>query len=140
MADTLDFELVSPERLVKSEPVEMVVVPCAEGDVGVLPGHAPLIATIRPGLIDIHEGGKIKESIFVGGGFAEVSDNRCIVLAEEAVPIDGFTRADAEERLREAREATDAATGEEIEEARKHLTLSEELLAAIEYVERRSRR
>ncbi len=71
MADTIDFELVSPDRLVKSQPVEMVVVPGAEGDLGVLPGHSPLIAEVRPGVIDIHEGGKVGERIFIAGGFCE---------------------------------------------------------------------
>ena len=76
MADTnagaVEFELVSPAKLLVSEPVEMVVVPGAEGDIGVLPGHSPLIATVRPGIIDIHEGGKVRDRIFVGGGFAVV--------------------------------------------------------------------
>ena len=55
MADTVDFELVSPARLVASESVEMVVVPGGEGDFGVLPGHTPMLSTVRPGLIDIYE-------------------------------------------------------------------------------------
>ena len=86
-SNTIEFELVSPERLLKSEPVEMVVVPGTEGDIGVLPGHSLLIAAVRPGVIDIHEGGSVKESIFVAGGCAEVSPERCTVLAEEAVPV-----------------------------------------------------
>ena len=69
MADTnpstIEFELVSPAKLLISEPVEMVVVPGAEGDIGVLPGHSPLIATVRPGIIDIHDGGKVRDRIFV---------------------------------------------------------------------------
>ena len=56
MADTTEFELVSPARLLKSEQVEMVVVPGGDGDIGVLPGHSLLISTVRPGVIDIHEG------------------------------------------------------------------------------------
>ena len=102
MADTnpgtIEFELVSPAKLLVSEPVEMVVVPGAEGDIGVLPGHSPLIATVRPGIIDIHEGGKVRDRIFVGGGFAEVSPERCTVLAEEASPVGEIDRATAEAR------------------------------------------
>ena len=105
MADTVDFELVSPQRLLKSEPVEMVVVPGAEGDLGVLPGHSPLIATLRPGVIDVHEGGKVKERIFVAGGFCEVSPDRCTVLAEEAVPVADLDKAAAETRLHAAQQA-----------------------------------
>ena len=103
--NTIEFELVSPEKLLKSEPVEMVVIPGTEGDVGVLPGHSLLIAAVRPGVIDIHEGGQVRESIFVAGGFAEVSPERCTVLAEEAVPVADIDRAEAEKRLEDAKQA-----------------------------------
>ena len=96
MADTIQFDLVSPERLVASEPVEMVVVPGGEGDLGVLPGHSLLIGTVRPGVIDIHEGGKVKAQIFVAGGFVEVNPETCTVLAEEAVPVGEIDKAQAE--------------------------------------------
>ncbi|MDA1090027.1 MAG: ATP synthase F1 subunit epsilon [Proteobacteria bacterium] len=125
--DRVEFELVSPQRLLRSEPVEMVVVPGAEGDFGVLPGHSLLIATVRPGVIDIHEGGQVKESIFVAGGFAEVSPERCTVLAEEAVPVGDIDKAAAETRLENAKaalakaeadpDATTAALGRELKAA-----------------------
>ena len=83
----------------------MVVIPGTEGDVGVLPGHSLLIAAVRPGVIDIHEGGQVRESIFVAGGFAEVSPERCTVLAEEAVPVADIDRAEAEKRLEDAKQA-----------------------------------
>ena len=105
MADipsTISFELASPEKLLFSAEVEMVVVPGVEGDFGVLPQHAPLISTVRPGVIDIYEAGKITRRIFVAGGFAEVTAERCTVLAEEAVALDEIDRAGAEERLRNA--------------------------------------
>ena len=105
MTNTVEFELVSPERLVKSQPVEMVVVPGAEGDLGILPGHSPLIAEVRPGVIDIREHGEVSEQIFVSGGFCEVSPERCTVLAEEAIPIIEIDKAVAEQRLRLAKEA-----------------------------------
>ena len=107
MTNTVKFELVSPERLVKSQPVEMVVVPGAEGDLGILPGHSPLIAEVRPGVIDIREHGEVSEQIFVSGGFCEVSPERCTVLAEEAIPIIEIDKAAAEQRLRLAKEADD---------------------------------
>jgi F-type H+-transporting ATPase subunit epsilon len=85
---TTQFELVSPERLLLSEQVEMVVVPGTEGNFGVLPGHAPLISTVRPGVIDVYRTRpEISARIFVAGGFAEVTPERCTVLAEEAVPV-----------------------------------------------------
>jgi F-type H+-transporting ATPase subunit epsilon len=101
MAATLQFELVSPERLLRSEPVEMVVVPGGEGNFGVLPGHALLISTVRPGLIEIYEGGKVKDRVFVAGGFAEVNAERCTVLADEAVPLPDLNRAVLEGEARE---------------------------------------
>ena len=93
MPDRVQFELVSPERLIVSTEVEMVVVPGTEGNFGVLPGHAPLISTIRPGTIDIYEGGAITERIFIVGGIAEVTPERCTVLADEAMAPDSLDRA-----------------------------------------------
>ena len=93
MPDRVQFELVSPERLLVSSEVEMVVVPGTEGNFGVLPGHAPLISTIRPGTIDIYEGGAITERIFIVGGIAEVTPERCTVLADEAMAPDSLDRA-----------------------------------------------
>ncbi len=132
-SNTIEFELVSPERLLKSEPVEMVVVPGTEGDVGVLPGHSLLIAAVRPGVIDIHEGGQVRESIFVAGGFAEVSPKRCTVLAEEAVPVADIDRAQAEKRLEDAKQAL-AEAGEaedgDTAAAENELKTAEAMLAA----------
>jgi F-type H+-transporting ATPase subunit epsilon len=100
MADEkVNFELVSPERLLVSEQFDMVVVPGTEGDFGVLPGHSPVISTVRPGIIDIHDGGNIAHRVFVGGGFAEVTPERCTVLAEDAVMVDEIDRADVERRI-----------------------------------------
>ena len=84
MADTVEFELVAPERLLMSTPVSMVVVPGAEGDFGVLPGHAPFISPVRTGVIDVYRDGAVERRIFVSGGFAEVTPERCTVLADEA--------------------------------------------------------
>ena len=73
MPDPFTFDLVSPEKLLLSEDVEMVVVPGAEGDFGVLIGHAPLISSLRPGVINTYTGKKVEKRIFVAGGFAEVT-------------------------------------------------------------------
>ena len=133
MADTVQFELVSPERLLVSQPAEMIVVPGAEGDFGVLPGHAPMISTVRPGIIGIYRDGKIDERIFVAGGFAEVTPDRCTVLADEAVSLAGIDRAAAEARVRAAKEAVDAAVrDEDIRAARQRLAGAELLLKAVE--------
>jgi F-type H+-transporting ATPase subunit epsilon len=133
MAATIEFELVSPERLLKSVPVEMVVVPCVEGDIGVLPGHSPLIATVRPGVIDIHEQGRVIESIFVADGFAEVSPKRCTVLAEEAVLVTDLERGAVERRLNRAKEAlSDAETPAQKKTAERAVRVAEAMLRAIE--------
>ena len=104
MADQVQFELVSPERLLLSEPVDMVVVPGSEGDFGVLAGHAPLISTVRPGVIETYAGKTVKDRIFVAGGFAEVTRERCTVLAEQALPVTELERAAIEAEARTARE------------------------------------
>jgi len=93
MADRVLFELVTPERLLISQDVEMVVVPGSEGNFGVLPGHSPLISTIRPGTIDIYENRLVTERFFVGGGIAEVTPEGCTVLADEAMSPDTLDRA-----------------------------------------------
>ena len=106
---TVAFELVSPARVLVSREVEMVVVPGEEGDFGVLPGHAPFMARVRPGAIEIHEGGEAAERLFVAGGFAEATPERCTVLAEEAFPLAGVTRDEAASRLAAAERAFNEA-------------------------------
>jgi F-type H+-transporting ATPase subunit epsilon len=96
MADKVQFELVSPEKLLLSEAVDMVVVPGSEGNFGVLAGHSLLISTVRPGVIDVYDGNEISERIFVSGGFAEVTAERCTVLADEAVPLSSLDAATIE--------------------------------------------
>jgi F-type H+-transporting ATPase subunit epsilon len=102
--DKVAFELVAPERLLASEAVDMVVAPGAAGDFGVLPGHSLLMSLLRPGVIEIYQGNQVTRRIFVGGGFAEVNPRGCIVLAEEAMPVEDLDPAAARERLRNAQE------------------------------------
>jgi F-type H+-transporting ATPase subunit epsilon len=99
MADRVQFELVTPERLMLSEMVEMVVIPGTEGNFGVLPGHAPLISSIRPGTIDIYQGQAITRRIFVVSGIAEVTPDLCTVLADEAMAPDEIDRGAIEAEL-----------------------------------------
>ncbi|MFN4088589.1 MAG: F0F1 ATP synthase subunit epsilon [Alphaproteobacteria bacterium] len=129
----VDFELVSPERLLVSQPVDMVVVPGGDGDFGVLPGHAPLISTVRPGVIEIYEGSAVRDRIFVAGGFAEVTAERCTVLAELAMPVAEIDAAQTERQLREARdEASQARTDEERGAAERRARLAEAKLEAVQ--------
>ena len=99
MPDRVQFELVTPERLLLSEMVEMVVVPGTEGNFGVLPGHAPLISSIRPGTIDVYEGQTITRRVFVVSGIAEVTPARCTVLADQAMAPDELDRSAIESEL-----------------------------------------
>ena len=132
MAATIEFELVSPHRLLKSEPVEMVIVPGGEGDMGILPGHAPLIGTVRPGEIVLFENNKPVERIFVTGGFVDVSPERCTVLAEEAAPLAEITRADADERMAKARQAlADAESDSDKATAQRRLRIAEALIDVV---------
>jgi F-type H+-transporting ATPase subunit epsilon len=96
------LEVVSPEKLLLSRDVEMVVIPASEGDMGVLPNHAPMIVLLRGGTISITEGGRVTDRLFVSGGFAEITPERCTVLADEAVPTSELSRAEGERRLAEA--------------------------------------
>jgi len=113
MAATIEFDLVAPEAVILAEPVEMVVLPGAEGDFGVLPRHAPMVSSLRPGLITVfsRQGGgwQPKERIFVAAGFAEVTPERVTVLAENAQPLGEIDRATAQRELEAAREALDDA-------------------------------
>ena len=129
--DKTEFELVSPEKLLISERVEMVVVPGTEGNFGVLSRHSPLISAVRPGVIDVHDRGKITERIFVAGGFAEVTPARCTVLAEQAMPISEIDRAAAEQQLRDAREdLADAKDEAGRTAAEKQIAIAEAMIQA----------
>ena len=132
MAGTVEFELVSPERLLLSEQVAMVVVPGAEGNFGVLPGHAPLISTVRPGVIDVYATrAELSSRIFIAGGFAEVTAERCTVLAEEAVPVGEIDRAEMAQLVSNLTEdVADAKTGAERQTAEAALAVAKAKHAA----------
>jgi len=99
MANTFLLELVSPAKLLLSRQVEMAQIPAAEGEMGVLPGHAPMIVALRGGVISVTEGGQVTERLFVNGGFAEVTQDRVTVLADEATPVASLSRATAAQTL-----------------------------------------
>ena len=112
MAEKLLFELVAPQRLLFSEEVEMVVVPGAAGYFGALPRHSPLISALMPGTIDVYQDGEIIERVFVTGGFAEVHETGCRVLADEAFALSELTADLAQSRLAAAQKALDEATSD----------------------------
>jgi F-type H+-transporting ATPase subunit epsilon len=114
----LHFDLVSPERLLISAQVDQVDVPGSEGDFGVLPLHAPVMTTLKPGVLTVHQGGKADKYI-VRGGFAEVTLDGLTVLAEEAMPLaelDGTLDQrikDAEEDVTDAKDDTSRRRAQE---------------------------
>ena len=110
----LPLEIVSPDRLLLSREVSMAVIPAADGLMGVQPGHAPMIVLLQGGTISIHEGGSVTDRLFVSGGFAEITPERCTVLADDAVPVAELSRSDAERRLADAQAAYEAADKRDI--------------------------
>jgi F-type H+-transporting ATPase subunit epsilon len=98
----VDLEIVSPEKLLLSRPVEMVVLPAYEGEMGVLAGHSPMIVLLRGGTIRLYDNGQVKERLFVTGGFAEVTPERVTVLATEATDVAQVVKGEGEKRLAEA--------------------------------------
>jgi F-type H+-transporting ATPase subunit epsilon len=108
MADTIAFDLVSPERLLLSTHADMVTVPGTDGYLGVMAGHMSLISTLRPGMIDVLKDGK-DTKYFIRGGFAEVNAEKVTVLAEEAIPMAELALGTIDERIRDAEEDLAAA-------------------------------
>jgi F-type H+-transporting ATPase subunit epsilon len=104
MPDKISFDLVSPERLLLSETAEMVTVPGREGDFGVLAGHAPLISSLRPGVIDVKGGSSPGMRFFVFGGFAEVNPQKVTVLAEDVMPMADVDLAALDQRIKDVGE------------------------------------
>lgn len=134
MADKLHFELVSPERLLMSSDVDMVVVPGVEGDFGVLIQHAPVVSTLRTGILEVHNDDSI-DKLLVRGGFAEVNPKGLTVLAEEAMALSDVDRDALEADLKDAEEdVTDAKDDAHLSEATKKRTRLVEILAVLDLV------
>jgi len=113
MAKPFHFDLVSPERMVLSEDVTQVDVPGAEGVFGVLADHAPLMSTLRPGVIVVTRTGGETRRIFVRGGFADVNPAGLTILAEQAIPVEDLKADTIADQIRVLEEdARDATTDE----------------------------
>jgi F-type H+-transporting ATPase subunit epsilon len=122
MADSVAFELVSPDRLLMSADVAQVVLSGREGDFTVLPGHAPVVTSLRPSVVEvIQTAGGDTTRIFLRGGFADVAADRLTVLAEEAVMIDELDRSSLEQRIQNATEDVDDASDDEARDAAREL-------------------
>jgi F-type H+-transporting ATPase subunit epsilon len=113
---TFHFDLVSPEKLAFSGDVDQVDVPGVEGDFGVLAGHAPVVAAVRPGILTITTGGAHQKMIVLGG-LAEVSDNRLTVLADVVTSVQEVDRAQFAETIAEMEEKLAEKEGSELDRA-----------------------
>ncbi|MBN9488349.1 MAG: ATP synthase F1 subunit epsilon [Alphaproteobacteria bacterium] len=130
----VSFRLVMPERELLDTEADMVVVPGSEGDFGVLHGHAPVISTLRPGVLEVLQGNKVEQRFIVVGGFAEVTPERCTVLADEAIPFAEVTAEQLAEREQAAeRDLVDAANDAERAAAQKDLAVAKDLRRAQAY-------
>ena len=105
--ETTAFEIISPGRIILSGRAEMIVAPGVEGDFGVLPGHAPLISGLRPGVVTIYENAVPTQRIFVVGGVAEAMPDGCTVLAEEAVLVEDIDAESVRQRMTELQNKID---------------------------------
>ena len=131
MADKLQFDLVSPERLLLSEEVDMVTLPGAEGDFGVLPGHAPVLSTLKSGVVEVKGVSDALSRLFVRGGFAEVNGDKVTVLAEEATALAELDLEELDQNIRNTEEDLAAAkTDEDREKAAASLAYLKLLRAA----------
>ena len=126
MAKKTAFELVSPERILLSQDVEMVVVPGGEGYFGAMAGHAPVISTLQPGSIDVYEQRPERSSrIFVSGGFVEVTSDRVTVLAEGATPLEELDAGAVDQKIRDLGEdVADAKSDTERQSAERALAVA----------------
>ncbi len=129
MAEAFQFELVSPERLLVSEKVESVVIPGADGEMTVMANHAPVMSTIKPGVVTVNPVSGEKERYVVFGGFADILPSGCTLLAESAVAVKNIDKADLARRIQDAREdvndAKDHTARSKAEEYLHHLTTLE---------------
>jgi len=116
MAEPFQFELVAPEKLLMSEPVDEVVIPGSEGYFTVLKGHAPYMSTLKPGVVEVARGND-RDRIFVRGGFADISVDGLTILAEQAIPLAELDPAALAQEVQNAQEDVNDAKDPEIRAA-----------------------
>jgi F-type H+-transporting ATPase subunit epsilon len=121
------LEIISPEKLLLARDVDMVVIPGTEGDLGILPGHAKLITGLRGGLVDIYEKDEVTDRFFISGGFAEVTETHCAVLADSITRQSELNPAKAAEGLAAAKAAYDEV---DVNDADAYREASDRLISA----------
>jgi F-type H+-transporting ATPase subunit epsilon len=128
MADTTLFELVSPERLIMSKDVSMVIIPGTEGLFGVLPRHTSMLSALSPGVVDVYEEDVVTQQFFVINGFAEVTEDRCTILAEDVILLDKLDPEGLEVKITKMRNDTNA---DNADRSSKFINQQETILAAM---------
>lgn len=125
--NSFKFALVSPERVLMSEDIRMVTVPGDAGDFGVLPNHAPLLSSLRDGIAVIVRTDGTEEKVFVSGGFADVNDNVCTILAEDAARLADLDRGALEAEREKTSEHLKMVEEEEHDDLLKRTRLKRKL-------------
>lgn len=122
MAEAFKFDLVSPERLLVSELVESVIIPGTEGEMTVMVNHAPVMTTIKPGVVTVKPVSGAEQRYVVFGGFADILPEGCTLLAESAVPVADINKEDLARRIQDAKDdLADAKTDEDRTKAEEFL-------------------
>jgi F-type H+-transporting ATPase subunit epsilon len=128
----LHFELVSPARLLFSGEVASVTLPGTEGEMGIYPGHAPVLSTLKPGVVTVYKDGGTTDRIFVKGGMVEVNPQGLTLLAEVAIPMAELDAAALAKQIKNAEEdLADAKPGEAQRKATEQLNQLRELRSAL---------
>ena len=128
----LHFSLVSPEKILFDQSVNMVVIPGLKGDIGVLPNHAPLLTLLRPGVVTVYEEVKIHVRIFVNGGFSEVTPERCVALVTEGTLLEALDKTALEIEIKNLIEdLADSQTSEERKQADQNLEIAQAKLMEV---------
>ncbi len=132
---TFQFELVSPEQVLASEQVYMVEIPGEAGNFGVLADHAPLLSSVRPGVVTITAPDMSQRQLFVAGGFADVTGQACSLLAEEATPLSELDAQKLEAELHDLRDDLGFAKDDQVKEQRiyKKIAVAEAKLDALRH-------
>ena len=125
MMDSLHFSLISPERVLIDCPASMVVIPGVEGEFGILPNHAPLMTLLGPGVVTIYQNDEIFTKIFVDGGFAEVTPEKCVALVTAGTPLDSLNKTSLEMEIQNLLDnRTSSVTPEERQKADRRLAIA----------------
>ncbi len=129
----INFELVSPEAKLMSGPVKMAVIPGEEGELGVGAGHSSFIVSLKPGVVKLYTNDNSEEpkKIFITGGFADITNANCTVLAEMAIPVEKIDAAQAEQDVKDLKEDLAAADESSRSRIMRKLNLAKARLSAV---------